>query len=237
MSAPVPAMLAILTLLAAGACQLQVAPGLAWSPRPAVAAAWGPGLQRADVGAVVQTAAETALRAWSAFRAWLADSYRRAPALVLGLAALVALPALAAIGAVLRWPARARDATRLLRRGGLKGGAGRDGTGRTERGPVWPAAAYIEIEGVPGHRYPVGRSVLRVGREADNDLVIAEKTVHRYHAAIHCTEDSEFVITDLSSQDGNGVLLNGRRIAEARLVDGDRIEFGAVSLRFTATPA
>jgi pSer/pThr/pTyr-binding forkhead associated (FHA) protein len=62
-------------------------------------------------------------------------------------------------------------------------------------------------------------------------------TVHRYHAAVHRTDDAEFVITDLSSAGGNGVKVNGRAVSEARLEDGDVIELGLARLKFSARPA
>ena len=64
--------------------------------------------------------------------------------------------------------------------------------------------------------------------------VCSEKTVHRYHAVIRRTTDGDVVITDLSGADGNGVLINGKRIGEARLVKGDVIGIGEVKLKFDA---
>ena len=44
------------------------------------------------------------------------------------------------------------------------------------------------------------------------------------------------MITDLSGKDGNGVLVNGARVAEARLRKGDVINFGEVRMSFDARP-
>ena len=63
--------------------------------------------------------------------------------------------------------------------------------------------------------------MLRIGREADNDICLSDKTVHRYHAVIHRTTDGAVVVTDLSGADGNGVLINGTRVGEGRLTEGD----------------
>ena len=78
---------------------------------------------------------------------------------------------------------------------------------------------------------------MRIGRDGDNDICLSEMTVHRYHAAVHRTEDADFVITDLSSAGGNGVKVNGNAVAEARLEDGDLIELGLARLKFIAKPA
>lgn len=79
-----------------------------------------------------------------------------------------------------------------------------------------------------------GRTTLmRIGREPDNELVLTEPTVHRYHAAIERTLDAGYVITDLSGDKGNGVLVNARRITKAQLGDGDEIRLGAAVLGFS----
>jgi pSer/pThr/pTyr-binding forkhead associated (FHA) protein len=78
--------------------------------------------------------------------------------------------------------------------------------------------------------------MVRIGREADNDICLSTKTVHRYHAVIRRTTDGEVLITDLSGAEGNGVRINGVRAAEARLKKGDVIEIGEVKMRFDARP-
>lgn len=163
----------------------------------------------------------------------LATTYDRAPALVLGLALLLALPPLALLGRAFRRRAAfpdAVDATQLYRRGrsdkpviALRGDE-----------PMWPSLAWIDVPGIG--RRPVG-DLVRLGRDADNDICLDDKTVHRYHAAIHRTDDAAYVITDLSRSDGNGVLVNGRRTQEGILQDGDTIELGQTRLRFLASPA
>ena len=75
----------------------------------------------------------------------------------------------------------------------------------------------MEADGYPGSRRIIGRTLLRIGREEDNDIRFAVKTVHRYHAVIRRTTDGVVMITDVSGKDGNGVLVNGARVAEARL--------------------
>ena len=72
-----------------------------------------------------------------------------------------------------------------------------------------------------GSRYPLLSSSTRIGRLPDNDIVLDDATVSRYHAMIIDTGNS-FVITDLRS--ANGVHVAGNRIrGSAALTDGDRI--------------
>ena len=186
---------------------------------------------------------------WAAFADWVAVSYARAPALVMGLAALVAVPPLALAGFLLRRRETEADDiaeanTQVLKR--TRDGEApepRDGV-RTGHVALRPLAAWVELvngdEVAPdaAPRYGLQRAlILRIGRESDNDVQIVDTTVHRYHAAIHRTEDAEFVITDLSSANGNGVVVNGRAVAEARLANGDTIELGKAKLRFSTAPA
>jgi pSer/pThr/pTyr-binding forkhead associated (FHA) protein len=83
----------------------------------------------------------------------------------------------------------------------------------------------------------IDRTMVRIGREEDNDICLSAHTVHRYHAVIRRTTEGEVVITDLSGDDGNGVLVNGVRVSEARLTKGDTIKVGEVKLRFDERPA
>lgn len=167
---------------------------------------------------------------------WLSATYAEAPALVLGLAVLLALPPLALLGRMLRrrasGSAGASDSTtRVYRRGDRLG----RNVGLFDQAPQWPSTAWVEVDG--GSRHTIGAGIVRLGRDDDNDICLPDKTVHRYHAAIHRTDDAQYLITDLSSSKGNGVLVNGLRVAEALLNDGDTIDLGQTKLRFAAQPA
>lgn len=172
---------------------------------------------------------------WSSILHLIATTYDRAPALVLGLAVLLALPPLALLGVALRRaPATEQaDSTRVYRRSDPQRST--LGAASLDDAPLWPTDAWIQF--ADGRRHDVGAGYLRLGRDADNDICLDDKTVHRYHAAIHRTDAAAYVITDLSSSGGNGVLINGRRIEETQLSDGDTIELGQVKLSFVARPA
>jgi DNA-binding SARP family transcriptional activator len=72
-----------------------------------------------------------------------------------------------------------------------------------------------------GSLYPLRGAATRIGRLPDNDIVLDDATVSRYHAVIVDTGNS-IVITDLRS--ANGVHVAGNRIrGSAALTDGDRI--------------
>ncbi|MEO1281254.1 MAG: FHA domain-containing protein [Pseudomonadota bacterium] len=105
---------------------------------------------------------------------------------------------------------------------------GRFGSGEGSGGAVPPSDAahksdvYVFSQG----------DLLRIGREADNDIVLGSKTVHRYHAVIRRTRDAGYVLVDLSGTGGNGVHLNGERILDGQLRDGDQIVLGTARLKF-----
>lgn len=101
--------------------------------------------------------------------------------------------------------------------------------------PPPPLAARLTcaIEGAFAKDYSLaGANVVRIGREDDNDITIPHPTVHRYHAMIQRSSEAGYTISDLSSDRGNGVLLNGRRVTHARLDNGDIIGLGKIELNF-----
>lgn len=73
-----------------------------------------------------------------------------------------------------------------------------------------------------------------IGRDHDNDLSLAMRSVSRHHAVLIPALRTAFV-QDLGST--NGVLVNQRRVRCARLEHGDVITFGGAEFRYTVTPA
>ncbi|MGH8181817.1 MAG: FHA domain-containing protein, partial [Steroidobacteraceae bacterium] len=73
-----------------------------------------------------------------------------------------------------------------------------------------------------------------IGRDGDNDLPLAMRSVSRHHAVLTPAFRTAFV-QDLSST--NGVLVNQRRARCARLEHGDVITFGEAQFRYTVSPA
>lgn len=67
-----------------------------------------------------------------------------------------------------------------------------------------------------------------IGRALDNDIVVADSRVSRYHAHVEVL-DGGFRIRDLAST--NGTFVAGRRIAEAALVPGEEVSLGGLAAR------
>ncbi len=81
-----------------------------------------------------------------------------------------------------------------------------------------------------GRRFPLGQ-ITKVGRAPDNDIVLPDNLVSRYHVQIE-RNASSFVVSDLGSK--NGVLINDRREIDYRLRRGDQIRVGETVLVFEA---
>src|SRR5215472_1634442 len=80
-----------------------------------------------------------------------------------------------------------------------------------------------------GLQYELVLPETRIGRGADQDLVLADIAVSRRHFTLHA-ERGRFRLRDLGS--GNGTLVNGQRVESVVLNDGDQIECGNTLMRF-----
>jgi len=79
-----------------------------------------------------------------------------------------------------------------------------------------------------GLEVPVDNDWMVIGRGRGADVVLAEPTISRAHAAIGFEED-RFFVQDLGST--NGTLVNGNREEKVSLADGDEIQMGKLALR------
>jgi hypothetical protein len=95
--------------------------------------------------------------------------------------------------------------------------------------------AYLETQDELHTRHPVSGETFRIGRHADNELMVADASISRFHAEIKHELNSRYVIRDLESL--NGVYVNGRKARTAILSNGDLIELGDVTLKFTVFAA
>jgi pSer/pThr/pTyr-binding forkhead associated (FHA) protein len=70
---------------------------------------------------------------------------------------------------------------------------------------------------------------LRIGRSPASDILLEDPSVSRRHAVLVHRGGRAVLLDDRSL---NGVFVNGARVAEASLSDGDAITIGHVSLRY-----
>lgn len=83
-----------------------------------------------------------------------------------------------------------------------------------------------------GRRVPLGEHPTVLGRQSDCTVALADPRASRRHAEIRPTADG-FLIVDLDST--NGTKVNGVRVREQVLHDGDEIAVGATVMRFEAS--
>jgi pSer/pThr/pTyr-binding forkhead associated (FHA) protein len=106
-----------------------------------------------------------------------------------------------------------------------------------------PAAPGFRLVGSdPGQRpYALPpRSVLTVGRDAANDMVVTDATVSGRHAELRW-EGTRWVVYDLGSTNGTYVSYGGapggeRRVQRNALKEGSIIRFGQVAFRLEREP-
>lgn len=73
------------------------------------------------------------------------------------------------------------------------------------------------------------RGPVIVGRQSSNDIQVLSAGVSRQHAEIRAAGGG-FVVRDLNSR--NGTFLNGERVTESPLKDGDEVRVGEARIRF-----
>lgn len=85
---------------------------------------------------------------------------------------------------------------------------------------------------------PIYMPKMRIGRAADNEIIIEDDAVSGYHAVIHLTQSADsdnaekYVIEDLGST--NKTYVNNKEISSHELIEGDVIRLGRTRLKFSA---
>ncbi|MFM2419615.1 MAG: hypothetical protein RL385_4338, partial [Pseudomonadota bacterium] len=103
------------------------------------------------------------------------------------------------------------------------------------RGPADAVAAAPRLRVEEGEdegtalELPAAPSVVRIGRDLEAELCLVDVDVSRFHVAVERDLDGT-LLRDLDSK--NGVEVNGKRVRERRLRDGDRLRIGGSTLLF-----
>ena len=85
-------------------------------------------------------------------------------------------------------------------------------------------------EYVAGQRFTLTNGRLSVGRQYDNDIVLAVPSVSAVHARLSEQPDGGWKVLNVLST--NGTFVNDERISERILQHGDRVRFGEVEFVF-----
>lgn len=94
-----------------------------------------------------------------------------------------------------------------------------------------PQGAFLVVAGQ--RIFPLESPEVRIGRRLDNDLVLDNPHVSRYHAVLQLFQ-GRFRVRDLNST--AGVIVNGDRAKQADLTPGDVITLGGVELIYGESP-
>lgn len=96
-----------------------------------------------------------------------------------------------------------------------------------------PGLVDAELVAEDGRRVPLKASVTTLGRALDNDVVIADSRVSRYHAEIR-RDPRGLSVHDLGST--NGITVDGKRVTEQRLGPATEVSLGGFRLVVRALP-
>ena len=99
-------------------------------------------------------------------------------------------------------------------------------------GPAPTGHAFLLQQGGDGIRHEVLQTPCRIGRGTErNEVVLRHPSISRRHAQITLRKDGVYEITDMESL--NGVFVNDRKVKNAPLADGDIIDVGDLTFKFT----
>jgi pSer/pThr/pTyr-binding forkhead associated (FHA) protein len=85
-----------------------------------------------------------------------------------------------------------------------------------------------------GKRLPLTQFPVTVGRDAANTIVVEDDEVSRFHLRIK-RRGRLYICEDLESK--NGTFINGDRILNSIVQNGDKILVGSVEFQFVASEA
>ena len=120
-------------------------------------------------------------------------------------------------------PARPPTQIAVSPAGGMSAMGG-NGAAAPPGGALRPPSVSLAPPREPSVVRPLPARVLRIGRAPDNDIVVSDLGVSRYHAELR-NLGGRYQIADLDSY--NGTFVNGQRISAAPLSEGDIVGVGS----------
>ena len=108
-------------------------------------------------------------------------------------------------------------------------GAGRPSSPPRESTGTTYKLIFTEVEAELDFNEFTLKENVSIGRSPSNDLVLKAAKVSRQHAAINKYKD-KFVVIDLKSS--NGVFVNGKKVDEQTLEEGDEVSVGGYRMLF-----
>ena len=91
--------------------------------------------------------------------------------------------------------------------------------------------ALVEKAGKnPGAEYPIRKERITIGRHRDSDIFLEDLAVSRLHTTVMRDASGQCVLRDENS--ANGTFVNGQKVMEHVLRDGDEVQVGQTTLVF-----
>jgi hypothetical protein len=81
----------------------------------------------------------------------------------------------------------------------------------------------------PASRVRIGSQVVRIGRDPGSDIAVSDLGVSKQHAELRLSPAGRYQIIDLGSH--NGTYVNGTRVSQQELEEGDIIAIGGAAFR------
>lgn len=101
---------------------------------------------------------------------------------------------------------------------------------RPAAGSQRPGAVVVRQGKEPGRVFEIRGDKLTIGRSRDSDVFLEDLAVSRLHATVFRDEGGQYIVRDENS--ANGTTVNGQRIGEHVLDEGDEIALGQTVLAF-----
>lgn len=100
--------------------------------------------------------------------------------------------------------------------------------------PLGKGFIYVTKGKEQGRVYKIDKTVMTIGREEKNDIILDDTKISRFHASLICQSNGSFMLKDEKSS--NGTVLNGNRMIANQLYplrQGDKIQLGKTQLVFS----
>ena len=81
----------------------------------------------------------------------------------------------------------------------------------------------------PDQHVNPAEKITRIGRHRDNDVIVSDIDVSKQHAELRRTAPRRYSIVDVGSR--TGTFVNGTRVTQQELKEGDIIAIGHVTFR------
>jgi pSer/pThr/pTyr-binding forkhead associated (FHA) protein len=82
----------------------------------------------------------------------------------------------------------------------------------------------------PGRMFEIRKERMTIGRSRESDIFLEDLAVSRLHTTIQRDDTGRFILRDENS--ANGTYVNGQRVAEHVLEEGDEVQVGQTVLAF-----